>query len=203
MALFARENLHSQTVAGLKIILPLIGLAILSTLFLVSTRAANDDPIPYAEAEIADLLREPRLSGPSFAGMTDDGAVLTFAAREALPGVPGTDQGGLARDLSGTLETPDGVVTRLTAGEARLDVAAQSVMLRGGVRLSVSSGYDLAFGEGEISLDRTNILAFGGVKVTGPMGALTSATVNTRPADDRPNAYVMVFKGSVRLLYQP
>ena len=202
MALLTRDNLHSQTVAGLKIFLPLLGLAILSTLFLVST-STTDDVLPYADVDVVDLLREPRLSDPSFAGMTADGAALTLTAREALPAEEGTDQGGLARDLTGLLETPDGVETRLTAGEARLDVGANAVLLSGGVRLTVSTGYQLAFAEGQVSLDQTNILAFGGVRVLGPMGTLTAATLNTGPAKDSPDHYQMVFKGGVRLLYQP
>ena len=203
MASMTRDNLHSRTVAGLKIFLPLVALAILSTLFLVSTSNRHDDAIPYADVDVADLLREPRLSGPSFAGMTADGAALTFRAREALPGTAGSDLGGLARDLTGILETPDGITTRLTAGEARLDISAQQVLLTGGVSLSVSSGYELSFTEGQISLDRTNLLGFGGVRLSGPMGAVTSGTLNTSPAKDSPHQYLMVFKGRVRLLYQP
>ena len=202
MGLLAPDNLHSQTVAGLKIFLPLLGLAILSTLFLVST-SSTDDAIPYADVDVIDLLREPRLTDPSFAGMTADGAALTLTAHEALPAVDGTDQGGLARDLTGILETPDGVETRLTAGEARLDVGANAVLLSDGVRLTVSTGYELAFAEGQVSLDQTNILAFGGVRIVGPMGTLTAATLNTGPAKDSPQTYQMVFKGGVRLLYQP
>lgn len=202
MGLLTPDNLHSQTVAGLKIFLPLVGLAILSTLFLVST-SSTDDVLPYADVDVVDLLREPRLTNPSFAGMTADGAALTLSAREALPAVTGTDNGGLARDLTGLLETPDGVQTRLTAGEARMDVGANAVLLSGGVRLSVSTGYDLSFAEGQVSLDQTNILAFGGVRILGPMGTLTAATLNTGPAKDSPHHYQMVFKGGVRLLYQP
>ena len=46
MTNFASENLHSQTVTGLKIVLPLLGLAILSTLFLISTTTRPADPVP-------------------------------------------------------------------------------------------------------------------------------------------------------------
>ncbi len=122
MALFGHDNPHSRAVALLKITLPLVGLAILSTLFLVSTARVPDDLVPYADVDIADLLREPRLTGPSYAGVTRDGAIVTLSAREALPGEPGTGLGGLARDLNGSLETPDGVHSTFSAGEARLDV---------------------------------------------------------------------------------
>jgi lipopolysaccharide export system protein LptC len=203
MRLFGQDNLHSLAVTGLKIFLPLVALTILSTLFLISTTSNRDGAVPYADVNVADLLREPRLTSPSYAGMTSDGAALTLTAREALPGVAGTDQAGLARDLSGLLETPDGVTTRLTAGEVRLDNAENQVLLGGGVNLSVSTGYSLAFNAGWVSLDETRILAAGGVAATGPMGTLSAQNVETSPAKNSPGHYVMVFNGGVRLLYQP
>lgn len=203
MALFGHDNPHSRAVALLKIALPLVGLAILSTLFLVSTSSTPEDLIPYADVDVADLLREPRLTGPSYAGVTKDGAIVTLAAREALPGAPGSSLGGLARDLSGSLETPDGVVSTFSAGEARLDVIEEQVLLLGGVRIAMSTGYELTFEEGQIALDRTSILAFGGIKASGPMGQLRAGLVSIAPAKDSPGNYQMVFKGGVRLLYQP
>ncbi|MGQ0610509.1 MAG: hypothetical protein ACT4N9_05320 [Paracoccaceae bacterium] len=203
MALFGHDNPHSRAVALLKIALPLVGLAILSTLFLVSTARVPDDLVPYADVDIADLLREPRLTGPSYAGVTRDGAVVTLSAREALPGEPGTSLGGLARDLKGVLETPDGVRSTFSAGEARLDVSEDLVLLLGGVTISISTGTTLSFEEGQIALDRTSILAFGGISATGPMGRLRAGILSIAPAKDSPGHTQMVFKGGVRLLYQP
>lgn len=197
------ENLHSRRVVWLKILLPLAALAILSTLFLVSNAPDPQDTIPYADVDVADLLREPRVTDAAYAGMTKDGAALTLQAGEALPGVAGTANAGLARNLSGLLETPDGVQTRLMAGEARLDQQAQQVHLQGGVRFSLSSGYELSFDRAEIRLDRTRVEARGDVLATGPMGSLTAATLDIAPADSSPPHYLMVFKGGVRLVYQP
>lgn len=203
MAYSGPENLHSRTVVWLKILLPLTALAILSTLFLVSNAPAPQDTIPYADVDVADLLREPRLTDAAYAGMTQDGAALTLRAGEALPGVAGSDNAGLARNLSGLMETPDGVATRLAAGEARLDQEAGQVHLQGGVTLSLSSGYDLRFKEADIGLDQTLIAVRGGVAASGPMGTLTAQTLDIAPAGTEANRYLMVFNGGVRLIYQP
>ena len=48
-AMAARDNVHSRVVFWLKIILPLLALAILSTLFLFSRRIDTDQALPYAE----------------------------------------------------------------------------------------------------------------------------------------------------------
>lgn len=203
MAFFGPENLHSRTVVWLKILFPLAALAILSTLFLVSNAPTPQDTIPYADVDVADLLREPRLTDAAYAGMTKDGAALTFHAGEALPGVAGSDNAGLARNLSGLMETPDGVATRLTAGEALLDQEAGQVRLQGGVTLSLSSGYELRFERADIGLHQTLVAVRGGVAASGPMGSLTAQSLDIAPAGSDAHHYLMVFNGGVRLVYQP
>ena len=203
MALAARDNLHSRLVSWAKIILPLTALALLSTLFLVPGRTTIEDAIPYAQVDIEDRLREPRLTGAVFSGMTEDGAALTLQAGDARPGVPGTQDAGLARQLSGQLETPDGVSTTLTAAEARLDAESGVVLLSGGVTVTLSTGYTLGFLAANVALDRTLITATGGINASGPMGQVLAGEFEMKPAEGSAQHYVMVFKGGVRLIYLP
>lgn len=204
MAALGRDNLHSRLVVWLKILLPLAALAILSTLFLVSSRGISpEDAIPYAEAEIADRLREPRLTDASFAGMTKDGAALTLKAAMARPGVTGTADSGLARGLSGVLETPDGQRTELAATEARLDEAAQLMILSGGVKLATSTGYQIETAGLTVALDRTGLDSTGQVTATGPGGTITAGRLHLGQASAGLPGYLLVFNGGVRLLYQP
>ena len=101
------DNLHSTVVAWLKVALPLLVLAILSTLFLVSRTIDPSDAIPFAEVDIQDRVREPRLTNPTWAGVTDDGAALTIAASEARPEQKdGT--GASAAAIVADLQAPDG-----------------------------------------------------------------------------------------------
>ena len=79
----ARRDRHSRVVGWLKVALPLAALAILSTLFLLSDRIDPEDALPYAEVDVEDLAREPRMTAPTYAGMTTDGAALTLTATEA------------------------------------------------------------------------------------------------------------------------
>lgn len=209
MAALGRDNLHSRLVIWLKILLPLAALAILSTLFLVSSRGIiPEDAIPYAEAEIADRLREPRLTDASFAGMTKDGAALTLKAAMARPGVTGTADSGLARGLSGVLETPDGQRTELAAAEARLDEAARLMILSGGVKLTTSTGYQietagLTVALDHTGLDSTGLDSTGQVTATGPGGTITAGRLHLGQASAGLPGYQLVFNGGVRLLYQP
>ena len=82
----ARVDRHTRLVGWLKVILPLTALAILSTLFLVARRVDPEAALPYAEVDVEDLAREPRMTAPTYAGTTEDGAALTLSASD-----PGDD----------------------------------------------------------------------------------------------------------------
>lgn len=197
------QDLHSTLVAWLKILLPLAALAVLSTLFLVSRGVNPEDAIPYAKVDVADLAREPRLTNAAFAGMTEDGAALTLKAAEARPGVSGSTGAGLATGLSGLLETPDGGRTEVTAAEARLDQAARQIILSGGVTINSSTGYSIKAAGLTMSIDHTALDSDGAVSVQAPMGQISADSLHIGQADTEAKAYVLVFKGRVRLIYQP
>ena len=80
-----RDNLRSNVVAWLKIVLPLAALAAMSTLFLLSRTIDPADAIPYATVDVEDRIREPRMTAPTYSGVTSDGAALTLTADEARP----------------------------------------------------------------------------------------------------------------------
>lgn len=197
------DNLHSRLVYWLKILLPLAALVILSTLFLVSRDIRPEDAIPYAEVDIEDRLRSPRLTAPDFAGMTEDGAALSLKAAEArLAGQDGASAGDVL-DLVGLLETPDGIRTELTAHEARLDQAARRMVLGGGVVLNSSSGYRIETPGLSVALDRTALDSLGPVTANAPLFSLTAGALSLRLADPARQDYVLVFKDGVRMVYLP
>lgn len=196
----AADNLHSRLVALLKIVLPLAALAILSTLFLVSQGVDPEDAIPYAEVDVADRLREPRLTDAAYAGMTEDGAALTVNAADARPGVAGTPDGGRATDVTGRMETPDGGVTDLVAGAAQLDAEAGKVVLSDGVVLTSSTGYVVEMSGVSMATDRTALDSDGAVHAVGPLGTLNAGALHIGMSG---TGYVVVFKNGVRLVYTP
>lgn len=198
MAKPPRDNMHSRLVAILKVALPLIALALLSTLFLFSRKIDPEDAIPYATVDVEDRLRDPKMTDAGFAGMTKDGASLTLSAAEARPAA----DGGSLKLVVGALETPDGVKTELAATAVALDTAAQMIELTDGAELRASNGYVVqALGLG-VATDRTYIESRGEVSAQGPVGQLTANhMVLSQQGDAGP--YLLVFNGKVRLLYQP
>jgi lipopolysaccharide export system protein LptC len=193
------RDTHSRFVATAKIALPLLALAILSTLFLFARTIDPNDAIPYAEVDVAERAREPRLTAPTYAGVTSDGAALTLQAAEARPDA---GAGATAQTLTARLDTPDGARTNLAAAKMTFDNAAGLVSLDGGVTVSTTSGYTITTKTVTARLDRTSLLAPGPVQATAPAGTITAQGMTLTQGTD-PATYVLVFKGRVKLLYQP
>lgn len=196
------SNFHSTAVAWLKIALPLLALAILSTLFLVARTIDPSDAIPFAEVDIEDRIREPRLTQPTWAGVTDDGAALTIAAAEARP-QQGDNTGASAAALVVDLQSPDGGTAKLVAARGVLDSAQKALVVDGGVTITTSTGYELVTDAMTAALDRTSIISQTPVEGTAPAGQISAGMMEITQQSDAPDQYLLVFKNGVRLLYTP
>jgi lipopolysaccharide export system protein LptC len=197
----ARLDTHSRVVGWLKVTLPLMALAILSTLFLLSDRIDPEDALPYAEVDVEELAREPRMTAPTYAGMTSDGAALSLTAAEARPATAGAP--ARAAGLRLELATPDGGKTELLAATAVMDEMARQLVLSGGVTVTTSTGYRLETAEVTAKLDRSGLESRTPVTATGPAGDLRADRMVLSQDIQTPGDYLLVFKGGVRLVYQP
>jgi lipopolysaccharide export system protein LptC len=196
----SRDDVHSRLVSWMKIALPLAALAILSTLFLFSRRIDPSDAIPYAEVDIEERLREPRMTDASYSGVTEDGSAINLRAAAAIPEADGNAR---ATGLSATLEAPDGSNTTFAAATGQLDNVSRMIALSGGVKIETSAGYHIQTGDLRIALDRTSVEAPGTVDADGPPGTITADRMTLTSADPHSGRYQLVFTGNVKLIYQP
>ena len=192
----------TRAVGWLKVILPLVALTLLSLLFLVARDIDPEDAIPYAEVDIEERLREPRMTLPDYSGLTEDGASIHVTGAEARPQASATT-GASARVVFGTLDTPDGAKTELAAQTAQMDPKGMLVTFEGDVLVSNSAGYEVATDRMSARLDRTEIRSLAPVDATGPAGRITAEEMLLTQDADSQQGYVLVFKGGVKLVYQP
>jgi lipopolysaccharide export system protein LptC len=192
---------HTRVVGWLKVTLPLLALAILATLFLLADQIDPEAALPYAEVDVADRARELRMTAPSYAGLTSDGASLTLTADEARPAAP--DAPAKAQGLVLELETPDGARTELRSASAEIDQTRQQLILSGGVKITTDTGYSMDTAEVLARMDRSGLESQGAVTATGPVGDLSSGGMVLTQDSKTPGAYVLVFNRGVRLVYQP
>ena len=192
----------SRLVAALKVLLPLTALAILSMLFLISNRINPDDALPYAQVDVEERLREPRMTAPTYAGTTSDGAALEVTAEEARPAAEGTT-GAKATGVLGRLTTPDGQQTELRAANAQMALNGGEITFSGDVQLNHSSGYRVTSDNMSAQLDQTNVQSRTPVVAEGPGGRITAQSMQLSQAQGGSKSYLLVFNGAVKLVYQP
>jgi lipopolysaccharide export system protein LptC len=197
MAGASEFNLHTRLVNILKLVLPLIALILLATLFLFSRKIDPEDAIPYATVDVADRLKDPKMTNAGYAAMTEDGSSIVISAAEAKPG----SEGGSMKQISGTVTSPIGSKTDLLAATAQMNSDSSLLTLGGGTEISTSGGYRIVTDGLEIATRQTHVESTGPITGTGPLGDLSAdKMILSQPAKDGP--YLMVFKGNVRLIYK-
>lgn len=201
-----RDNLYSRFVAAAKIALPLMALAILSSLFLFSKSKDLTGGVRLQGNELMEFARKERITAPRFAGLTPSGVAIQLAAREASPrasGGPAFD----ANDLTARVEAPDGGVINVTAATGSIDSLAAMAELSGGIVLDTSYGFVAETFGLTFALDRLDIRSQGQITGRGPLGLLTAGEMHVylreSGDDDATAGYVLDFKSGVKLVYNP
>jgi lipopolysaccharide export system protein LptC len=191
------SGFYSRMVATAKIVMPLIALALMSTVFLVQTTDNFSSEISFSEADFSfeDGLRlsEPRLSGSSRRG-----DVFRIEAVSAIPENASATEVTL-NEASGRFELINGQIIDLTTQEALVFTSAQRIEIRVPVSFKTSDGY---FGTaqnlyGDIASGRFE--SRGAVKAEGPLGQISADRFNLVPVDSSKEQHVVTFEGNVRV----
>ncbi len=190
---------YSTFIAWAKIILPLLALAILSTVFLVAHKIDPTQAIPFGDIDVDELAREQRVTAPNYAGVTRDGAAISVAAKTARPKLGG-DPGLLVDGLNAVIETQAGARFDLSASTGNFDSAAETAAFQGEVTLLTSSGYAITSQEILVSLAETSLQSPNQVIAEGPIGHLSAGAATIHYQNDQ---YLLVFKEGVKLVYDP
>ncbi|EAR52985.1 hypothetical protein OG2516_10996 [Oceanicola granulosus HTCC2516] len=188
---------HSTYVALAKTILPLLALALLSTMFLFA-RAPTIESVEIPYADIEELAREQQISAPSFSGVTDDGSIFSLMAESARP-VDDGDVVDLAA-IRGTLDAPGGATILLRAGEGRVDTAGRTARLSGLTRIETSDGYEVETNGVFADLDAGRIETDGALEAHAPYGELTAGRLVVETPDG--GSQLLNFQDGVRLVYR-
>jgi len=196
------DNTYSRVISWLKILLPLLALALLSTLFLVARTVDPAQDLPFAEVDVEGLAREQRIGKPYYSSVTASGAAISVSAASALPD-PTNPERISGTDVVAGIDLTNGNRIDMTATTMLLDTSTRLVKLSGGVAVDTSNAYHLVTQMVEISLDGTLISSSTPSTMTAPIGAISadSFRLTDKNSGDRP--YVLVFKGHVKLIYDP
>ncbi len=191
---------HTRFVTMAKIVLPLVALALFATMFLIARRIDPYERPP--DPDIIGAASEARIGSPEFSGVTADGTVVSLAAEVARPDQshPGRMT---AQSVDARFEIPGGSTVEATSGSAAVDSAARQVDLTGDVVFTTSTGYRVESPGLTAELGVARIETTGAVTADGPPGRLEAGLATITQDPDDPSAYVLVFNGGVRLVYEP
>jgi lipopolysaccharide export system protein LptC len=190
---FAR---HSRRIRFLKLILPAVALAILSSLFLFSRSITLDGAIPFAEVDIEDRLREPKMTDVRIATTAANGAAIDLTATTVIP------QGkrrAIANTATGKITALSGDVTTITAASLNYNDGAEKAALTGGVHID-SGGYVMTTQALDVDIASAAATSRSQVQATGPLGDLTAGRMSVQQTNGK---FLLVFNSGVRLLYRP
>ncbi len=191
---------YSRLVLWLKVSLPIVALAILSTLFFVAETLDPEAAIPYAEVDVERILREQGASRPTFGGVTERGVAISLSAESVRPDENREILKGV--DLKATLQMPDGGRIDIDSPFGFVDSVTQEATLEGGARLESSAGYIVEAERIVASVSEARVVAETEVRGFGPVGDITAGAMEvTRP--ETAEGYLIVFKEGVRLVYRP
>lgn len=192
---------YSRLVVWLKVLLPLLALAILSTLFLLSRVIDPEAVIPFADKEIQDRLRDQQVTGPIYQGVTADGDELSFVATK-LTSPEGRTGANEAEEPTITMDLVSGTTVVLTALKGRFDIAGNRSELTGDVVITTTTGYVINSDEMITALSTLDVESPGPVDATGPLGTLNAGAM-TLSAGKGQQAAQLVFTNGVKLIYDP
>lgn len=190
---------HSRLVFWLKITLPILALAILSTLFLLARRIDYEGQLPYVRERIDARANDPRLTRPDYGGMTSDGAQVSVTAAEARPGKD-ADSPATATDVVAEYRIANGRTIRASGSFGRFDTANGIVYLEGAARMVTADGYDLNADRMRADVRSVNLAADGNVAGNMPLGRITADSMALTGPEGQ---HHLVFKDHVRLVYSP
>ena len=193
-----KDNFYSLFVSWAKIILPMAGIALLSTLFLF---ARNTDQSSLPLAELEEMARSARLTGPTFSGITDDGTIFTVSAGVAAPD-PADPRVVNIEKIRLLLSDPQGASVEITAARANYDGNTNMVSLLGLTRLVSSVGYSLETRGITADISSGTVTTAGALEAQAPFGEISAGRL-TILRDAEAGGQQMVFQNGVRLVYQP
>jgi len=197
---------YSRVVRILKIALPLVAVALLSTIFLVQEEDSFDGGLVFSSADLETLGDGLTVNNPRLAGTTRDGTAYVLSAETAVP-----DETGVSivefTALNSVMRYSGGQVIELHASNAVAVVNERILNLKDGINLRTSAGYVASTMSATADLDAGTLITNSPVTANGPNGQIKSGRMVIRSAIDangmRTDTPEIIFDQRVDLVFVP
>lgn len=197
-------DLRSRVVAILKVGLPLVALALLSTLFLMqSDDGFQGGGISFTQGDMEALGEGLSVDNPILTGTSANNDRFRFTADRVIPDAAPPTRADMTR-LAGDIELARGTRINLSAPTGAFDITNQRIALTGPVLIDTSDGYHMNAETMDIDLAQGVLEARQDVETKGPIGTITSGTLRIEPKNpESDDTRLISFGNGVRLIYLP
>ena len=196
---FSFGDSYSAFVVWVKTLLPIVALSMLSTIFLFSGKVDVTQSIPYAKFNIAEIIREQRITKPYFSGVSNNGTEIVLSAAYASSDIQNVDILNIT-ELSIVLTSPNAKTIKITAGLGTLNSALQKAVISGDVHLTAILGFWLKTNNLTVDLKQGVATAHNVFQGITGLGTINAGKVVVQMiAEDQQ----IIFTNGVRLIYYP
>ncbi len=193
------DRLYSKFIGGMKILLPMAALGLLSTMFMISQgRETALDISTFLSANGgSDLVAG--ISKPKFASTTTQGDSVLVQAEQARPIEDGLVA---AYQVAAEIDLIDGSAISLSALKAAVMEDGERIDLEGSVHMESSTGYHVATEAFQMQTNRVSGQTLSPIEATGPAGSFRADRMVVTQNQDTGDVQLH-FTGNVKLVYLP
>ena len=196
---FSFGDSYSAFVVWVKTLLPILALGMLSTIFLFSGKVDVTQSLPYAKLNIAEIVREQRITKPYFSGVSYNDTEITLSAAYASSDTQNADILNIT-DLSIILTSEHAKTVRITAGLGTLDATKQKVTVSKDVYLTAMPDFWLKTNSLTIDLKQGVATADTMFQSVTALGTINAGNMIVKTIT---NDRQIIFTNGVRLIYYP
>lgn len=186
------EAAYSRLISWLQVLLPLLALAVLSTLFLVPKTIQPAQELRYSEVDVDSLAREQRISQPNFHGVTSQGDALSISAESAVPD-PGDPSHVTGEVVRAEIALRSGDRIDIAAAAMEVNPRQGQAALTGDVRITSQSGYEITTEILRVSLTQTHMSSETPTRITGALGEISAGGFELKEHETASDRFVLLF----------
>ena len=195
---------HTRLVRILKTALPLVAIALLSTVFLVQENENNEGGLVFSSADLATLGDGLAINNPRIEGTTRDGNAYLITAEKAVPDQSQAERIEMSA-FSAITRYSSGLSVEVHSPRAVAVLPSQNFSMLDHVSFRTSDGYTGNAGSADVDVKSGTLVASGGVSVDGPTGRIEADRLSVQSrfdengdATDNP---ILKFEGGVALRF--
>lgn len=191
---------HSRRVQFFKVVLPLVAIAMLSTVFLLSRSIETNVSVPFSQKDIDERLADQVVTQPNYQGTTRKGEDIQIEASRATQGTEG--EAPTAAEFRGRMGLLSGGVITLDSNSGLIRPDKNTATFIGDVVITTTDGIVVTTDLLNTALDEIQGDTPGQVDGTGIIGDFTAGRM-TFGTEKKDGPVHIIFTDGVKLVYEP